>query len=166
MNGNDKLEMAKDERIKKTESFLKTLGTVEDFTDYITDEYKTIILKSYEIYENKYNDVIDDSLCIEIWSNGTYLVTNEDLDYACESEADLRMLKELFRKTSFCLDVRELNKIGFKATLSVKARAKNLKELKQLIEEYRICNSNYLKDKVVEIVGDDGNIYLDRKSNR
>ncbi|HGS8682999.1 TPA: hypothetical protein ACMUAZ_002877 [Enterococcus faecalis] len=166
MSWSDKLEIAKNERIKNTESFLKTLGTIEDFSDGIADKYRNIILKSYELYENKYNDTVDDSLCIEVYSNGTYIVTNEDLSFDCESEADLRMLEELFFKTPFYVDVRELNKIGHKATLSVKARAKNLKELEQLIEEYRVCNSNYLKDKVVEIVGDDGNVYLDRTNNR
>ncbi|MEN2279565.1 hypothetical protein AAH973_01860 [Enterococcus faecalis] len=166
MSWSDKQEIAMDERIKNIESFLKTLGTVEDFTDDIADEYRNVILKSYELYENKYNDSVDDSLCVEVWSNGTYVVTNEDLSFDCENEADLRMLKELFLKTSFCVDVKKLNKIGHTAMLSVKARSKNLKELQQLIEEYRICNSNYLKDKVVEIVGDDGNIYLDRISNR
>ncbi|WP_429976920.1 hypothetical protein [Enterococcus sp. AZ051] len=159
-------EEDQDGRIKSTESFLKTLGTVEDFTDYVTDKYKTIILKSYELYENKYNHVVDDSLCIEIWSDGTYLVTNETLHYDCKSEADLRLLKELFLKTSFCVDVTELNRNGHKAMVDVEARAKNLKELEQLIKEYRVCNSNYLKDKVVEIVGDDGKIYFDRKIDR
>lgn len=96
MSCGDKLEIAKNERIKITDSFLKTLGTVEDFSEGIADKYRNIILKSYELYENKYNDTVDDSLCIEIWSNGTYVVTNEDLSFDCDSEADLRMLEELF----------------------------------------------------------------------
>lgn len=62
--------------------------------------------------------------------------------------------------------INELNKVGHKATLSVKAKAKNLRKLGQLIKEYRSCNCKYLKDKVTEIIGDDGRVYLDRISER
>ncbi len=76
-----------------------------------------------------------------------------------------KKLKELFVNTSFYITINELNKVGHKATLSVKAKAK-FKELGQLIKEYRSCNCKYLKDKVTEIIGDDGRVYLDRISER
>ena len=56
-------------------------------------KYRNLILKSYELYENKYNATVDDSLCIEVWSNGTYVVTNEDLSFHSACEEDLQELK-------------------------------------------------------------------------
>ena len=158
--------MKVDKRIEAVTKFLESLGTVEDYTEDVAVKYRNLILKSYELYENKYNDTVDDSLCIEVWSNGTYVVTNEDLSFDCESEEDLQKLKELFVNTSFYVTINELNKVGHKATLSVKAKAKNLRKLGQLIKEYRSCNCKYLKDKVTEIIGDDGRVYLDRISER
>ncbi|MGC3206483.1 hypothetical protein ACPTFY_14345, partial [Enterococcus faecalis] len=76
--------------------FLVSLGTVEDYTEEVAVKYRNLILKSNELYENKYNDTVDDSLCIEVWSNGTYVVTNEDLSFVCDSDEDLQKLKVLF----------------------------------------------------------------------
>ena len=116
--------MKVDKRIEAVTKFLESLGTVEDYTEDVAVKYRNLILKSYELYENKYNDTVDDSLCIEVWSNGTYVVTNEDLSFDCESEEDLQKLKELFVNTSFYITINELNKVGHKATLSVKLKQK------------------------------------------
>ena len=56
MSCGDKLEIAKNERIKNTESFLKTLGTVEDFSEGIADKYRNIIWKDVNKVDTKRAD--------------------------------------------------------------------------------------------------------------
>ncbi|EGP5708899.1 hypothetical protein ACJQ40_002317 [Enterococcus faecium] len=151
-------------QIKKAETLLKTLGTLEDNSIYIMEEYREEILKSYSLYENKYNDSVDDSLCIEIHSNGTYIVTNDDLPYDSYSIEDRYLLEKLFDETAFVLELTEHhNALGtYSASVTVNGTANSLSEIKELILQCRQCNDQFLSNKVKEIIGDDGRIYLDR----
>lgn len=121
-------------RIKETEKMLKTLGTVDDSTELVFENYRNKILRAYDLYENKYNDVSDDTLCVYVYFNGTYVVTNEDLAYVVYSIEDRNLLEN------------------------------DLSEVKELIIKYRACNDIFLSDKVESIIGDDGKIYLDRSN--
>lgn len=156
-----KFDTETNKRITETEVLLGSLGTVEDESMYILENYRKVIPKSYTLLENKYNDVDNDSLCIEIHSNGTYVVTNSELPYTCYNSDDLRFLKELFSKTSFAVEVTERDMGAYIALVSVSAKVNNLEEAGKLIKEYRVQNDLYLADKTTEIIGNDGNIYLD-----
>lgn len=149
-------------RIRDTETLLQTLGTVEDFSNDTLESYKTKIPKTYALYENKYNDSVDDSLCIELYTEGTYLITNDDLPYSCYSKNDRQLLEELFYETPFELEINEHKGETYAASISVSAWAKNIYEVKGLILQFRSCNDGFLANKVQEKVGDDGHIYLDR----
>ena len=116
--------MKVDKRIEAVTKFLESLGTVEDYTEDVAVKYRNLILKSYELYENKYNDTVDDSLCIEFGQTGLMLLQTRIYLLIVRSEEDLQKLKELFVNTSFYITINELNKVGHKATLSVKAKAK------------------------------------------
>lgn len=153
-------------RIKETEKMLKTLGTVDDSTELVSENYRNKILRVYDLYENKYNDVSDDTLCVYVYFNGTYVVTNEDLSYVVYSIEDRNLLEKLFSKTSFEIKVDE-NKSSdrkYLAYIDVSASANDLSEVKELIIKYRACNDIFLSDKVESIIGDDGKIYLDRSN--
>ncbi|MEY8307768.1 hypothetical protein AAK913_14350 [Enterococcus faecium] len=128
------------------------------------EEYREEILKSYSLYENKYNDSVDDSLCIEVHSNGTYIVTNDDLPYGCYSIEDRYLLEKLFDEIAFVLEFTEHhNALGpYLVSVTVNGTANSLSEVKELILQYRQCNDQFLSSKVKEIIGDDGKIYLDR----
>jgi hypothetical protein len=141
---------------KEIERVLNNLGTVEDVSSEIIEEFKEEMPYSYLLYENKYNDVSDDSICIEVYSNGTFIVTNEDLPYNYSTRKEEKELKNLFNNTEF--DVKNKNN----AVISVSAKANNLNEVKNLIDLYRNLNDRFLIDKVVEVTGDDGKTYLDR----
>ncbi|EPI26100.1 hypothetical protein D352_00150 [Enterococcus faecium LA4B-2] len=152
--------------IKEIEKLLKTLGTLEDYSEYVKAEYKNQILKVYDLYENKYNDSCDDSLCIEVHINGTCIITNDDLPYDVLSVKDYELLKNVFENTPFELKINEHkhSNISYYGSAVVTATANNLSELKNLILQYRACNDRFLSDKVEEIKGDDGKIYLDRRN--
>lgn len=129
-------------RIKETEKMLKTLGTVDDSTELVSENYRNKILRVYDLYENKYNDVSDDTLCVYVYFNGTYVVTNEDLSYVVYSIEDRNLLEKLFSKTSFEIKVDE-NKSSdrkYLAYIDVSASANDLSEVKELIIKYRACN--------------------------
>lgn len=149
-------------RIKETETLLNTLGTVEDISKYTLEEYRDKVPKSYTLYEDKYNDSTDDSLTIEIYADGTYSITNDDLPYSCNSITDLKLLEESFLETPFKLETIERKENGYYASVAVTAKVKNIYDVKRLILQFRTCNDKYLSDKIKEIVGDDGRIYLDR----
>lgn len=153
-------------RIKETEKMLKTLGTVDDGTELLSENYRNKILRVYDLYENKYNAISDDTLCVYVYSNGTYVVTNEDLPYTVYTIEERDLLQKLFAKTSFEIKVAENKSLVRKylAYIDVSASANDLSKVKELIIKYRDCNDIFLSDKVESIIGDDGKIYLDRSN--
>ena len=136
--------------IKEIEKLLKTLGTLEDYSEYVKVEYKNQILKVYDLYENKYNDSCDDSLCIEVHTNGVCIITNDDLPYDVLSIKDYELLKNVFENTPFELKIneRQHSNISYYASAVVTATENNLYELNDLIIQYRECNDRLLSDKI------------------
>ncbi|OTN83941.1 hypothetical protein A5819_003491 [Enterococcus sp. 7E2_DIV0204] len=144
------------------EKALNLLGTVEDDSNRIIENYKKEMPHSYLLYENKYNDVSDDTICIEVYSNGSYVVTNDDIPYTCYSKIKLQELEVFFKNTPFLLDVPPVEQERYPVPVSVTARANNLNEVAVLIKTFREINDKVLKEKVKKIKGNDGQIYLDR----
>ncbi|GGD04487.1 hypothetical protein [Enterococcus wangshanyuanii] len=135
-------------KTKEIEKVLNRLGTVEDDSDRIIEEYKKEMPHSYLLYENKYNDVSDDTICIEVYSNGSYVVTNDDLPYTCYSKIELQELKVSFENTPFLLNVPPTNQETYPVLVSVTAQANNLNEVTLLIETFRKINDAFLRNKV------------------
>lgn len=147
---------------QEIETKLRTLGSFDDVSEYILEKYRQETPYSYLLFQNKYNDTIDDTITIEVNSDGTFRLSNDDLAYDSATIVEKEQWEQLFSNTSFSVDITNLRGKEDSYSLAVSAKATSWDDVVKLIKTYRDCNDLFLADKVREIKGSNGKFYLDR----
>lgn len=144
------------------EKKLKTLGSFDDVSEYILEKYRQETPYSYLLFQNKYNDTIDDSITIEVNSDGTFRISNDDLAYDSATITEKNYWEKLFSDTSFNVEISNLRGEDNSYILAVSAKATNWEEVVSLVKLYRERNDQFLADKVSLKLNRNGEEYYDR----
>lgn len=139
--------------VEKIERELNQLGTTEDRSEeLIIDEG----LKLFSLFEDKYEDVSDDSVDICVYRDGLMEISNEALPFSPQSMEECTYLSNLFSDSNFSVISTSNNSIF------VTTKTSRIEELQNLVQEYRMLRTQYL-DKYgattyYETVLDDGSV--------
>lgn len=139
--------------VEKIERELNQLGTTEDRSEeLIIDE----ALKLFSLFENKYEDVSDDSVDICVYTDGLIEISNEALPFVPQSTEESTYLSNLFSRSKFSV-ISTSN-----LSIFVTSKTSRIEELQDLVQEYRALRTQYLNKygatTYYETVLDDGSI--------
>ena len=141
--------------IQQVERCLKQLGETEDRSEELVG-YEA--MKLFTLYENKYEDVSDDSVDICLYRDMEIEVFNEALPFSPQTEEERMYLLALFKDSSFTVDSSSQNGV------SVSNKTSNLEDLSKIIKEYQRLRTKYLNKygatTYYEQVLEDGTITL------
>ena len=141
--------------IQQVERCLKQLGETEDRSEELVG-YEA--MKLFTLYENKYEDVSDDSVDICLYRDMEIEVFNEALPFSPQTEEERKYLLALFEDSSFTVDSPSQN------VVSVSNKTSGFEDLSKIIKEYQRLRTKYLNKYGVttyyEQVLEDGSITL------
>lgn len=141
--------------IQQVERCLKQLGETEDRSEELVGDEA---MKLFTLYENKYEDVSDDSVDICLYRDMEIEVFNEALPFSPQTEEERKYLLALFEDSSFTVDSPSQN------VVSVSNKTSGFEDLSKIIKEYQRLRTKYLNKYGVttyyEQVLEDGSITL------
>ena len=141
--------------IQQVERCLKQLGETEDRSEELVGDEA---MKLFTLYENKYEDVSDDSVDICLYRDMEIEVFNEALPFSPQTEEERKYLLALFEDSSFTVDSPSQN------VVSVSNKTSGFEDLSKIIKEYQRLRTKYLKKygaiTYYEQVIEDGSITL------
>jgi len=141
--------------IQQVERCLKQLGETEDRSEELVGDEA---MKLFTLYENKYEDVSDDSVDICLYRDMEIEVFNEALPFYPQTEEERKYLLALFKDSSFTVDSSSQN------VVSVSNKTSNLEDLSKIIKKYQRLRTKYLNKygatTYYEQVLEDGTITL------
>ncbi|AZP91663.1 MULTISPECIES: hypothetical protein [Enterococcus] len=144
--------------VEQIKGDLDQLGISEDRSEeLINDE----ALKLFTLFENKYEDVSDDSVDICLYRDGIIEISNEALPFSPQSMEERVYLTNLFSDSNFTVTSTS-NRF-----IHVTSKMRKIEDLQELIQEYRSLRTQYLNKygatTYYETVLEDGSIGWKRK---
>ncbi|MGM0294518.1 hypothetical protein [Enterococcus mundtii] len=144
--------------VEQIKGDLDQLGISEDRSEeLINDE----ALKLFTLFENKYEDVSDDSVDICLYRDGIIEISNEALPFSPQSMEERVYLIKLFTDSNFTV-ISTSNRF-----IHVTSKMSRIEDLQELVQEYRTLRTQYLNKYgatiYYETVLEDGSIGWERK---
>lgn len=121
--------------VEQIKGELEQLGIFEDRSEeLINDE----ALKLFTLFENKYEDVSDDSIDICAYRDGLIEISNEALPFSPQSMEERAYLTNLFTDSNYTV----ISTSNLSTYVTNKTR--RIEDLQDLVQEYRTLRTQYL----------------------